>query len=234
MRRTPALVVAAVAVVVAVSAAGCSRSHPSAAVTDENSFKLSDAARPIDMDRHGIPSVVSLAPDEVHRVVVDASGETVAMVRSQGRWLPEGATTTASTTHMALAEYDLFPIRAARRLAVDPSVAAYGVTEPALDVRIDSEAGRRFHLRIGAPTFNGAGFYAALDGVPGVFVLAKSTFVQLVELFPDRVAQAKPFLKTYEELTGGGLNAKPVRTNPWLEQSLQTQNDPAPTGGSQP
>lgn len=122
----------------------------------------------------GAYTLVPAGPADLRTLEVSTSTTRVVLSR-QGdrRWEPGGQTSAASATLLAERQDVLFPLRAYRKLRIDPGAPEAGLATPQFQLRITAIAGPPTRVSIGAANFNGAGFYATTSGDPAVYLVSR-------------------------------------------------------------
>jgi hypothetical protein len=123
-----------------------------------------------------LPAVIDLSPSNVRRLVVEAAGRQVELIRDPRGWSAGPGSPPQSAPLLFSAEDELFPMVAYRVLDADPADPQYGLVEPEAVVRLEDGTGERAGIRLGTATFSGAGFYVGRDGEPGrVYLVPRNT-----------------------------------------------------------
>jgi hypothetical protein len=134
------------------------------------------AVRRSDPARTTLPAVVDLAASAVGRLVVEVGGRQAELTRHARGWSASPGTPPQSAPLLLSTEDELFPMLAYRVVRADPADPQYGLTDPAAVVRLEERGGAPVSLRVGAPSFSGAGFYANHDRDPGrVYLVPRNT-----------------------------------------------------------
>jgi len=158
MRRITLLVFA-----VTLTTAGCGSGHPHDAV----------------------PVLVDRTADQISRIVAVAhdGGRAELTHDGQGNWTPQPGMAPGTAVLMFEAQDQLFPLRAYRRVRADASDPQFGLTDPEITLSVTDGSGRAQELMLGAPTFNGAGFYARRPNEPqGLYLVPRGIMNDLRSL----------------------------------------------------
>ena len=214
----------AVLAVCGVMAAGVACSDGSGS-TDEASSEAPETVPAVTpAPRLTVYPVVDVAPDQVHRVAVEAPGRAVALVRSAAAtWLPEPGTAPIAASLMAESEHEILPLQAYRRLDADPARPDFGLAVPLLVARIADAAGAEHVVAVGGATFSGAGYYARRSGDDShVYVLVRRSVDDLRSLLAgERVNSPRSAIEN-EIARESARDVDPEEvSNPWLQQVLE-------------
>jgi hypothetical protein len=171
------------------------------------------------------------APDDLFRVVAEGDGKTVEVLRSEaGLWGPGAGAVPTTGSLMQDAEDHLLPLPAYRRLTVDPSDPAFGLTGPLISLTAESRTGKRWTVRVGGPNPSGGGYYAQRDGDSHVYVIVNQAAddIRSLLLGSQFVRPPDPVIEQALEQDAETEDPEEV-TNPWLGQVLETSGEqPSP------
>ena len=196
------------------------------------------------------PSAVDIAAidvraDQVATVTFTAGARAATFAARDGVFSPGVGATAESATLLNVSD-STFPVYAYRILdGVDPATPDYGLVSTAPGAERPAECGAEcsitltatdgsvHKLRVGARTFNSAGFYATVEGDPRVFLLISVTVAQIIAL-----ATGRPFAfpKSRQELEleatqarlaeeAQGRGAPEANYDPYLRQVLAAEQD---------
>jgi hypothetical protein len=167
------------------------------------------------------PTLVADGPAAIRRLtVIEGDRRAVLVNRAGGIWVGEGTTPAESVALMVEFEDRLLPLHGYRHLAEDPARAEYGLAGPALHVEVENGAGVVRRIAVGSATFTGGGSYAALEGSPGIYLMARRTVDDLRSLAQGRrinTPRTEKETNAVREVTEHKLD-DPVDT-PWLRQA---------------
>jgi hypothetical protein len=173
-----------------------------------------------------VPVVMAAVPSDVLTVGMKGRNARVEIDRSSRGWQPRPGTTAASAALLGEREGDLFPLRAYRVLKTEESRPDYGLADPEFIVDVDEAGGRNETVEVGAPSFNGEGFYARRRGDPHVYLLTRRAVDGLRSaLRGEPVATPRADPERERLATAEQLSDPELTTNPWLAQIL-TETDP--------
>jgi hypothetical protein len=178
--------------------------------------------RPNHQPTISVPTILALAPPAVAAVRLSRWGTSVELDRTTGGWQPGPGTTAASAALLGARERDLFPLRAYRMLAGDPTRPEYGLADPELVAEVLDGAGRNETVEIGASTFNGEGFYARRLGDPHLYLLTRGAVDGWKSVLRGEAITTPRSAPERERLAGAEQLSDPeLITNPWLAQILK-------------
>lgn len=138
-------------------------------------------------------AAIDLTLDQISSVTFTADGRSARFDERDGAFVPGPGATTEFATVLGLSD-SVFPVNAYRILTeVDAGQPAYGLvaaTAPAgarpavcgsgCSMEVVGDDGETHVLRVGGRTFNGAGYYASVEGDPRVFLLISQTVADIV------------------------------------------------------
>lgn len=188
------------------------------------------AGRTGDGDRHRpsrqaaappAPVVIAAVPSAVVTVRVKGRDAMVEADRTSRGWQPRPGTTAGSAALLGEREGDLFPLQAYRMLKTEGTRPDYGLANPELIVDIDEGGGRTATVEVGAPNFNGEGFYARRRGDPHLYLLTRRAVDGLRSaLRGESVTTARSDAERERLATAEQLSDSELTANPWLAQIL--------------
>lgn len=194
-------------------------------------------------------AVIDVPAERIATVTFTAGPKTAAFEVRDGLFYP-GAGATAESATLLNASDTAFPVLAYRVMdEADPATPDYGLVSTASStvpataraaecgagcgMTLTATDGSVHKLRVGARTFNSAGFYATVEGDPRVFLLISATVAQIISL-----ATGRPFAfpKTAQELEleatqarlaeeAAGRGAPESNYDPYLRQVLAAEQD---------
>jgi hypothetical protein len=190
-------------------------------------------------------AVIDVPAEKVATASFTAGAKTATFEVRDGVFYPAAGATAESATLLNASD-TTFPVLA-YRIMDDAELATpdYGLvsTAPAASrpaecgvgcaMTVTATDGSIHKLRVGARTFNSAGFYATVEGDPRVFLLISATVAQIISL-----ATGRPFAfpKTAQELEleatqarlaeeAAGRGAPEANYDPYLRQVLAAEQD---------
>lgn len=190
-------------------------------------------------------AVIDVPAEKVATVSFTAAGKTATFEVRDGLFYPAAGATAESATLLNASD-TTFPVLA-YRIMDDAELATpdYGLVSAApaasrspecgagCAMTVTATDGSVHKLRVGARTFNSAGFYATVEGDPRVFLLISATVAQIISL-----ATGRPFAfpKTAQELQleatqarlaeeAAGRGAPEANYDPYLRQVLAAEQD---------
>ncbi len=193
-------------------------------------------------------AAIDVTAEQIATVTFTAGSKSATFEVRDGLFYP-GAGATAESATLLNASDATFPVNAYRIIEdVDLATPDYGLVStsgggPAAGRPVECGAGCSITLtetdgtvhtlRVGARTFNSAGFYATVEGDPRVFLLISATVAQIISL-----ATGRPFAfpKTRQELEleatqarlaeeAQGRGAPEANYDPYLRQVLAAEQD---------
>lgn len=194
-------------------------------------------------------AAIEVPAERVATVTFTAGSKTATFEGRDGLFHPAAGATAESATLLNASD-TTFPVLAYRIMdAADVATPDYGLvsTAPATvpatarpaecgagcAMTVTATDGSIHKLRVGARTFNSAGFYATVEGDPRVFLLISATVAQIISL-----ATGRPFAfpKTAQELKleatqarlaeeAQGRGAPEANYDPYLRQVLAAEQD---------
>lgn len=200
-------------------------------------------------------AAIDLTPDQVASVSFTAAGKTTRFEGRDGTFLAAPGASSESATILSAESDRIFPLNSYRILdeslpdPVDPSAPVYGLVAATAtqgsraaecgagcSMEVVSTSGDRWRLDVGGRTFNGAGFYAAVDGDPRVYLLISQSVADIITLATGRSftfpasAQIRELDSKLETLgaQAEGKVTDPTRDyDPYLRQVLAAAQDAA-------
>ncbi|MGH9000730.1 MAG: hypothetical protein ACRDY7_15230 [Acidimicrobiia bacterium] len=171
------------------------------------------------------PVLVGFSPDEVRRVVAEADGQRVELVRERrGTWSPAPGTPPEAAALVFGAEDRLFPLLGYRQMGIEPTRRAFGLVSPAARLVVEGPRGRAVTVLLGAPTFNGAGFYARREGIQGAtYLVPRRIMTDVLSVAAGRpVAVDDPVSEKVDRaLEQAGQPSDRTEESPWVRQAEQ-------------
>ena len=190
-------------------------------------------------------AAIDVPAEQIATVTFTAGAETATFEVRDGLFYPAAGATAESATLLNASD-TTFPVLAYRIMdEADVAKPDYGLVSTAPAARRAAECGAGcaitvtttdgsvHKLRVGARTFNSAGFYATVEGDPRVFLLISATVAQIISL-----ATGRPFAfpKTPQELEleatqerlaaeAQGRGAPEANYDPYLRQVLAAEQD---------
>ncbi len=173
-------------------------------------------------------AAIPVPAERIASVTYTAAGKSATFTTRNGLFLPGDGATAESAT-LLNASTTAFPVNAYRTMTdVDAATPDFGLVSTAASRRVKecgagcamtvtATDGRTYRLSVGARTFNSAGFYAAVEGDPRVFLLINATVAQIISFATGRPFSFPP---TKQELD---LQARQDR----LAEEAQGRGDPA-------
>jgi hypothetical protein len=135
-------------------------------------------------------AAIDVTPDKVVTASFTAQGKTADMKAADGVWSPSNGVSVQSATMLSTIQDRVFPLNAYRILSgVNQNDVAYGLSGQnnsgpdcgaVCTISAVDTAGKTWKLTVGAPTFNGAGFYAKVDNDPRVFLITQQTVADII------------------------------------------------------
>lgn len=175
--------------------------------------------------------VVPVDPGDVHRLVVEGEGRQAEVLHPPGGvWAPGAGAGEATGTLMEDAQDRVLPMLSYRRLEVDASDPAFGLSAPeAFSVEVETHTAKRWSLRVGAPNPAGAGHYVQRAGDRHVYVVVNQVIDDLRSLLAGVPVERPLDPRVAQVFDAQNAQQDPEEvTNPWLGQVLETAGD----GGS--
>ena len=177
--------------------------------------------RPSRQTAVSVPVVMAAVPSEVLTVAVKGRNALVEIDHTSSGWQPRAGTIAGSAALLGEREGDLFPLRAYRVLKTEEARPDYGLADPEFIVDVDEAGGRNETVEVGAPSFNGEGFYARRHGDPHVYLLTRRAVDGLRSaLRGEAVATPRADPERERLATAEQLSDSELTTNPWLAQIL--------------
>jgi hypothetical protein len=199
-------------------------------------------------------AAIDVPADKVATVTFTAGTKTATFEVRDGLFYPAAGATAESATLLNASD-TTFPVLAYRIMDdADLATPDYGLVSiaPAVGrpagcgagcgMTVQASDGSVHKLRVGARTFNSAGFYATVEGDPRVFLLISATVAQIISL-----ATGRPFAfpKTAQELEleatqarlaeeAAGRGAPEANYDPYLRQVLAAEQDRKAAQGGKP
>lgn len=191
-------------------------------------------------------AAIDVPVEEIATATFTAGTRSATFEVRDGLFYP-GAGATAESATLLNASDATFPVNAYRIMDdADPATPDYGLvsggasaTGPPAEcgagcsITVAAADGTVHKLRVGARTFNSAGFYATVEGDRRVFLLISATVAQIISL-----ATGRPFAfpKTRQELElettqarlaeeAQGRGAPEANYDPYLRQVLAAEQD---------
>ncbi|HET9772184.1 MAG TPA: DUF4340 domain-containing protein [Acidimicrobiia bacterium] len=174
-------------------------------------------------------TVVAASAESVRRITVESGDRRVELARTaSGSWSGAAGASPALDALMSDIEERLFPLRAYRAVAADPSSPEYGLTRPEITFRVEETGGRTSEVALGAPTFTNGGVYARRSSEAGrLYLVPRRMMDDLRSLVTGRrVDAANDLPDKLREAT-----PKHDPTSWWLRQALDA--GAAPEGAPQ-
>jgi hypothetical protein len=193
-------------------------------------------------------AAVDLAPGDIKSVTFVAAGKTARFLGTgDGSFDADSGATAESATLLSAGAADrMFPLNAYRILSgVDGTNPDYGLVSATAkpgsrpiacgegcSLEVVSSSGAAWRLVVGGPSFNGAGFYATVDGDSRVFLLIAQTVGDIISFatgvpfeFPPtaRTARADQVIKTIG--TDSEDTSNSANDHPFLRQALAARAD---------
>lgn len=175
-----------------------------------------------------LPRLVDLAPAEVQRLVVETGAHRAEFTRHARGWSAGNGTAPPSASLLLTAEDDLFPLLAYRAVDADPEDGQYGLRDPAAVMRVEDRRGRWHAVRMGGPSFSGAGFFAGPDGERRrIYLVPRNTLDLLRTLATgERVASPDPLQARAERHRAEAELSGRSQESPYLRQVLEAGGRP--------
>lgn len=172
-------------------------------------------------------AVVPFRPDEVARVVVEASGMRSELVRTpEGAWRPHSGTAATVATLLIESEDEVLPLLAYRRLAVDGTRPEFGLERPEITLSVEDRSGRAVDVAIGAPSVSGGGFYAGRGGDKRLYLVARRSVDDLRSLVRGERVDTPRSPREVKAMENAQRTADPEEvTNPWLRQVIEESGE---------
>lgn len=181
-------------------------------------------------------AAIDLVPGKVERAVFNDGTTSAEIRRVDGDWLPGKNGTVESIAILGAAEDRLFPVNAYRIIdtvkdRVNQDDPNYGLNTPArwsIDV-VDTN-GKDWHLSVGKPTFNQAGYYAKVDGDPRVYLIISKTVSDIISIAHGQLFEFDPIDKIkfvdryFAQAANEGQDGQLPDYDPWLKQVLAAQS----------
>jgi len=190
-------------------------------------------------------AVIDVPAEKVASATFTAAGKSATFEGKDGTFLPGPGATAESATLLNASEVT-FPVNAYRTMdGVDQATPDFGLVSASAKagppkecgtgcaLSITSTDGVTKKLKVGAQTFNFAGFYATVEGDPRVFLLISATVAEIISM-----ASGKPFSfpKTQQELQletkqaqladeAQGRGSPEANYDPYLRQVLAAEQD---------
>jgi hypothetical protein len=189
-------------------------------------------------------AAIDVTPAAVHTVTFTAQNRTATITQDDGLWTPGAGATVQAATMLTTTADRLFPLNAYRIMAnVNNSDPAYGLTAlnavpdcgPVCSVSASDNKGHTWKLTVGKPSFNGAGFYARVDGDPKLYLITQTAVADIISeaigqdfQFPE----SEKYKKVDAALNAVGADDEQTDYDPYLVQVLAAQkmNKPQPDG----
>lgn len=132
-------------------------------------FKRRPPAEPAE---EGKPAF-SFQPEDISRIAVIRSGETVAAAKRNGEWdITQPVETRGDQENWDTIARNAATARISRTLTAAPDrLAAYGLDKPAVTLELRLKSGQEHRLRLGSKDFSGLSVYALVDNGSGVALL---------------------------------------------------------------
>jgi hypothetical protein len=162
-------------------------------------------------------TVLAVGPSAVQRLTVASGGRHVELAHAGGAWTAGAGASVVTVGLISDAEERLFPLRAYRSLAADPSSPEFGLADPEIRLRVTGTDGRDHDVALGQPTFTNGGVYAQRSGEPGrVYMVPRRMMDDLRSLVAGRrIDTPDDFARTIREKTPDGDTR-----SWWLRQAL--------------
>lgn len=177
-------------------------------------------------------AVIDVAPDEVDRIVFTDGTESTEIRRVDDDWLPGKGGSVESIALLGAAEDRLLPLNAYRIMDnVNQDDPNYGLAKPSRwSLEVFEQGGKRWHLSVGKPSFNQAGYYAKVDGDPRVYLIISKTVSDIISIANGQLFEFEPvdkikFVDQYFNRAAqeGGEGDMPDY-DPWLTQVLAARS----------
>lgn len=190
-------------------------------------------------------AAIDVGPAGVASVTFTAAGVSAQLRGVEGIWAPGPGATAEAAALMSTFEERIFPLNSYRILpAANLADASYGLVStasatrarecgPGCAMEVLATDGRSWKLRVGAPSFNQAGFYATVEGDPRLYLLTSSSVADIISLatgltfsFPatDRLRNAEAVLAQIGTENDPRTSDENTR-HPFLRQVLAAEAD---------
>jgi hypothetical protein len=189
-------------------------------------------------------AAIDVAPAAVHTVTFTAQSQTATITQDDGLWTPGAGATVQAATMLTTTADRFFPLNAYRIIAnVNNSDPAYGLTSPnavpdcgpVCSVSATDNKGHTWKLTVGKPSFNGAGFYARVDGDPKLYLITQTTVADIISEATGQAFQfpeSPKYKKVDAALNAVGADKPESDYDPYLVQVLAAEDmhKPQPDG----
>lgn len=175
-------------------------------------------------------AAIDVRAEEIDRVVFTDGDVSTEIRRIDDDWLPgKGAVRAVeSIALLAAAEDRLFPTNAYRVIdGVDQDDPSYGLSREAeRTIEVWDADGRHWHLAVGKPSFNQAGYYAKVDGDPRVYLIISRTVSDIISIANGKLFEFDPIDKIkfvdefFDRAAQEGKSGDLPDYDPWLKQVL--------------
>jgi hypothetical protein len=182
-------------------------------------------------------AAIDVRPDDVDRVVFTDAARSAEIKRIDGDWLPGQGSAIESIALLDAAEDRLFPVNAYRIIdkvgpePVDQNDPNYGLAKPApWSIDVYAKGGKKWHLSVGRPTFNQAGYYAKVDGDPKVYLIIAKTVSDIISIANGKVFEFEAIDKIqavdrkFDDVAKEGKEGDLPDYDPWLNQVLAAKS----------
>lgn len=172
-----------------------------------------------------VPTLVGRGPADIAVLTVTGDQRPPAVfTRTEGAFWRPGVGLGPETAAMLFdGQSTLFPLRAYRRLDVDPSDPAFGLVPPKLVASVRDHTGRTTELSFGAATFNQEGYYAQRSGDRHTVYLVPRAPVNLLRSLAEgrTVEFDYPVEKKFDDLATRAARPPDEENDPWMTQALK-------------
>lgn len=173
--------------------------------------------------RRALPQVLPVTPGSVERISVTSRDTTVEFTRdANGGWHPANGTPAQSAALLNTVEDAVLPLLAYRAISADPEDPQFGLSPAELVLHVSERNGHYHTVLLGAPTFNGAGFFARLNNSTRIYLVARQAMENFRSLLSGGLVRSPDPLETAvsKMQANRGRQATQVDVTPYLQQVL--------------